>query len=447
MAAEARTPRMGIAGLPATWLITLASSRGLSIAAASCAALYCVLLALALLQNRGVIDSRLPIPVMDSAIIRRSHAELRPEAVTTADVAHRTQLLSQARSGSGSEVAAPLLTLEIEATPPARLWIVDSQGSEIGANPFSGLVMSLMDASYSGEASPQQRVAIGAAEGEYRIFLVGIDSGNYILRVRLMADGDLDHAVQYGGGGHVFRDTLLRATARVALNGRQPQLTVSSIEVVKAADIPVAADGQTDDGPVQDPQAIVRLGPSARLPLPLPGVVSSGGVEIGSPASSTTASVAAAAPQMSLGPSSQSLGVSNSAIDASPDASKSGGQSSASPSSSSNPGVASSSTVAATPTPTSLPASATSTPMPGASPTPSPSPDPTSTAAASPSATPTPNVSVTATTAPATATATRISSASPTATPPPTRTPTSTTGGGPTPTSTKQGGPRNGGDS
>lgn len=259
--------------------VSLMTSSVTVIGAASCAILYVSFWAVALLQNQGLIHTNLPIPVADGAIIKRSHLELQLQSVAAADKDQRAHLLAEAQTAPSlnATVAISPLTLDIQATAPADLWVLDSQGNGTGVEPLSGLaLLQISDTSYSGRATNPQLVSIPHAIGSYRLRLVGSATGSYVLTVRLMANGDTDNAVQYVGAGQVFEDTILQATITVNLEGNQPQLSVSDVDVLMTETVP---DSSMDALPVTnggiEPAAVMRLKPPAKLPLPipLPGVI------------------------------------------------------------------------------------------------------------------------------------------------------------------------------
>jgi hypothetical protein len=74
--------------------------------------------------------------------------------------------------------------ITITAACPVNLWITDSQGRHVGANPETGeAVIEIPGATYSGPNSDPQVIWIPHPEGSYSISVVGIGSGTYTLKI------------------------------------------------------------------------------------------------------------------------------------------------------------------------------------------------------------------------------------------------------------------------
>ncbi|GEM_PF-3534343 len=274
-------------------LLALVTSRFVVVVSTTCAVMYGGLWVAALLQHNGVVGRWLPVPVADSVILSRSGAELRPGEPDAAQLDARRQALAGSQVAPGAAGGDSSLTLEVQTAPPVDLWITDDSGGEIGTNPETGLVrLQIPEASYSGRGTDPQLVSIPHAAGRYHIELLGTTTGTFQVLVRLFANDDVDHAVQYAGKGEVFEDTLLQSDVGVGTNADDgsPKLDVSPAQVLVAGKVPeqqvagvsVTAEASPEPStPASSPQPaptplpaplVVRPRPLPKPPIPLPPV-------------------------------------------------------------------------------------------------------------------------------------------------------------------------------
>ncbi|MHB8620551.1 MAG: hypothetical protein ACYDAG_13420 [Chloroflexota bacterium] len=223
------------------------TSRTVVVIATTCAILYAAFWVVALLQSNGLISTALPIPVADQVVLQRSGGQLRPAALSSAELAQRQRGLQSARQApaAAGHAADPSssLTLEIQSAPPVELWVTDGHGGEIGADPTTGLVrLNMPAASYSGIGSTPQLISIPHASGRYSVQLVGTANATYGLDVRLFRGTDVRHAITYHGTGQIFQDTVLETSATVGETPNQPPtLKLLPVQVVIAGKVPASS--------------------------------------------------------------------------------------------------------------------------------------------------------------------------------------------------------------
>lgn len=277
-------------------LLGLVTSRFVVVVSTTCAILYAGVWLVGLLQVNGLVSTFLPFAVSDSVILQRSGASLRPASVGASELTQRQQALAGAKTAPGGGVAAPSkapMTLEIQASAPVNLWVMNNQHQAIGVNPQTGLVrLEIPGAKYSGAGRDPQIVSIPHASGVYQVQLIGTGAGQFELRVRAFRGSDVRNATEYVGKGEVFPDTVLQTQAVIsAKKDGSPNLQVAAVHVLLAGASPSASSSASPQpsasssaSPYGSPSSLVA-GATARPPSP-PAAITEASVVGNSPSSS-----------------------------------------------------------------------------------------------------------------------------------------------------------------